>query len=167
MSKQFPTYKQFRFLVRQRIKADYPGSEREAVEMCVDMQARIENWLKYLAGQINSKGRPPLNVLDTLTPEQLYTLKKLYVNRGWLDWYIPVRYRVERKHDDRTIHIYVRRAEKNRLIGKRLVEYWGSTVKHPTCRSAAESVQPDTLGPAGVIANKGDYVFARFDRGTK
>lgn len=69
-----------------------------------------------------------------------------------------------RKRPIVTINIYVKRAQVNPLLGKPLVEYWGSTTIHSTCRSAASSVQRDVLGPVGVTAHSNDTVFARFDR---
>ena len=60
------------------------------------------------------------------------------------------------------IDIFVRRY--NRIYRRVVSEYWGSTTKHATCRSAAESARRDKPGPAGIIIRTGETVFARFDR---
>ena len=60
------------------------------------------------------------------------------------------------------IDIFVRHY--NQIYRRVVSEYWGSTTKHTTCRSAAESVKRDKPGPVGITARTGDGVFARFDR---
>lgn len=60
------------------------------------------------------------------------------------------------------IDIFVRRY--NAIYRRVVSEYWGSTVKHHTCRSATLSIERDKPGPVGITAHKTDRVFARFDR---
>ena len=60
------------------------------------------------------------------------------------------------------IDIFVRRY--NAIYRQVVSEYWGSTMWHRTCESAALSVKRDKPGPVGITAHKADRVFARFDR---
>lgn len=93
MSQRFPTYKQFKSQVRGRIRAEYPDADRESVEACVQMQTEVSTWLRHLGRLIEQGARPESQVLNTLTPDQLYTLKTHLAPRCSLDWYIPLIYR--------------------------------------------------------------------------
>lgn len=96
MSQQFPTYRQFVAQVRDRLKREYPTAakqERAMFEDCVKMQTEETLWLNHLACKIDAGTKPELQVLDTLTPDQLYNLRKHYAPRGSLDFYIPAKMR--------------------------------------------------------------------------
>jgi len=58
------------------------------------------------------------------------------------------------------IDIYVRRY--NFIYRKVVSEYWGTTVWHRKCKSAAESVRLNVPGPAGIVARANDKIYARF-----
>lgn len=96
MSKAFPTHKQFIAETRARLRAEYPDAaknERGLLEDCVAMNTDTGAWLRHLGDLITKGVKAEVPVLDTLTADQLYSLRKIYAPLGALDWYIPARMR--------------------------------------------------------------------------
>jgi len=93
MSQAFPTHRQFIIATRAALRKEYPEGEPENIEACVQVQTTKQAWLTHL-GRLLAQGVPAtVSTLDTLTIDQLVTLKRDEAPYEALDWYIPRQFR--------------------------------------------------------------------------
>jgi len=69
-----------------------------------------------------------------------------------------------RKREQPKIDIFVRQF--NPIYRKVVGEYWG-TLNGFSCKDALWWVKRDVVGPAGIVARRGEKVFARFRKPKK